>query len=690
MSKNLPPEILAPAGSMESLTAAVRSGADAVYIGAKHFSARACAQNFDRQELETAVSYCHARGVRVYLALNTLLTDNEIKDALQTVKEACSLPVDAVIVQDMGLAAFIRSACPSLRLHASTQMSIHTPGGAKELYRQGFSRVVLARELTKEEIAEIAKSCPIELEVFVHGALCMSVSGQCYFSSLLGGRSGNRGQCAQPCRLPFSVQGGTGHDLSLKDLSLLHHLGELRDVGVMSFKIEGRMKRPEYVAASVAAAKKAVSLGFLPYEDAKLLEQVFSRSGFTDGYYEESLGRDMFGIRTKEDVNGAQPALLSQIRAQYKDEKQRIPVSFTLQIKKGLPASLTACDLQSHEACSQGEIPQDAVHTPLDAAKCIAQLEKTGGTPFFCRDVRCDIDGNLSLPLSQINGMRREVLKKLEQARAQKMPLQFEDITPVLAEHRRGETELKVRARFADTFIPDCYRQCDLIYVPLDTPEDELSRLVEEGFPVAVEIPRGMFGREKQIISQLKRAKICGVTHALAQNIGAIPPAKELGLTVHGGFGLNIMNSLSAEQMRLWGLDDVETSFELTAKKTAALTGEIPRGFLAYGRLPLMLTRNCPVKNGKADCSSCKRSGYLTDRKRKKFPLRCDRNCTEVLNCVPLCVFDKTADFSNADFCVLRFSVENLVEKEEIFRLFQKKKCITEPFTRGLYYRGVL
>lgn len=337
MNKSLNPEILAPAGSMESLTAAVRCGADAVYIGAKRYSARASAQNFDKQELEKAVYYCHARGVKVYLALNTLLTDDEMDDAAETVKEACSLPVDAVIVQDIGLASFIRSACPSLRLHGSTQMSIHTPQGAKELYRQGFSRVVLARELSKEEIAEIAESCPIELEVFVHGALCMSVSGQCYFSSLLGGRSGNRGQCAQPCRLPFSVQGGTGHDLSLKDLSLLHHLGGLRGLGVHSFKIEGRMKRPEYVAASVAAAKKAVSLGFLPYEDSKLLEQVFSRSGFTDGYYGEQLGRKMFGTRTKEDVAGAQPALLSQIRAQYKDEKQRIPVSFGAPNKRGAP-----------------------------------------------------------------------------------------------------------------------------------------------------------------------------------------------------------------------------------------------------------------------------------------------------------------------------------------------------------------
>lgn len=690
MSKSLNPEILAPAGSMESLTAAVRSGADAVYIGAKRYSARSSAQNFDRQELETAVYYCHARGVKVYLALNTLLTDDEMNDAVQTVKEACSLPVDAVIVQDIGLASFIRGACPSLRLHGSTQMSVHTPGGARELYRQGFSRVVLARELSKEEIAEIAESCPIELEVFVHGALCMSVSGQCYFSALLGGRSGNRGQCAQPCRLPFSVQGGTGHDLSLRDLSLLHHLDELRGLGVQSFKIEGRMKRPEYVAASVAAAKRAVEHGFLPYEDTKLLEQVFSRSGFTDGYYEKQLGREMFGTRTKEDVVSAQPALLSQIRAQYKDEKQRIPVSFSLHIKEGRPARLTACDLESHEATVEGALPQPAFYAPLDASKCVVQLEKTGGTPFACRDVRCEISEGLSLPLSQINGMRREALTKLEQARALRAPLHFEDIKTTLPEHRAGQREPAVRARFADAGIPACFKQCELVYVPLYTPADKLSRLVKEGFPLAVEIPRGMFGREQQILSQLKRARSLGVTHALAQNIGAIPLAKELGFTVHGGFGLNIMNSLSAEQLRLWGVRDVETSFELTEKKTSALKGIIPRGFIAYGRLPLMLTRNCPAKNGKADCSSCKHNRQLTDRKREKFPLQCDYNCTEVLNCVPLCVFDKLAGFSHADFAVLRFSVENRVEKEEIFRLFQEKKCVAEPFTRGLYYRGVL
>lgn len=684
------PEFLAPAGSMESVKAAVLCGADAVYIGAKQYSARAGAKNFDRAELCDAVRYCHVRGVKVYLALNTLLADSELAEAADIIKEACSLPIDAVIVQDMGLASFLRKACPGLRLHASTQLSVHTPAGAKELYEQGFSRVVLARELSKDEIKEIAEACPIELEVFVHGALCMSVSGQCYLSAMLGGRSGNRGQCAQPCRLPFSVPGGTGYDLSLRDLSLLEHLPALKEAGVCSFKIEGRMKRPEYVAAAVTAANKALKNGTLPEKDAALLEQVFSRSGFTDGYFKGERGRSMFGVRTKNDVESASSALLCGVRTLYQNEKQTIPISFSLQVQEGKPAALTAEDSDRHTVTVRGETPQPAQNVPLDEEKCRQQLKKTGGTPFLCGEIRCEIGEGLSLPLSQLNKLRREALSALEAQRAKKPALPFGPVErPAGPLHVRSGMQ-SVRARFADTDIPPCFQECGLVYVPLDTPEQELTRLLREGYPAAVEIPRGMFGREGQIKSLLKKAKKLGVAHALVQNIGAVPLAREEGFTVHGGFALNVMNSLSLKAFEELGLADTELSFELTAKKCAALGGTLPRGVLAYGRLPLMLSRNCPAKNGTAGCASCKRDRMLVDRKREKFPLLCDYNCTEVLNCVPLCIFDKMDDFPGADFTVLRFSVENYVEKEEIFRLFREKKRITEPFTRGLYYRGVL
>lgn len=685
------PEILAPAGSMESVKAAAICGADAVYIGAKQYSARAGAKNFDRGELKEAVAYCHVRGVKVYLALNTLLTDSEFKEAADIIKEACSLPIDAVIVQDMGLASFLRKSCPGLPLHASTQLSVHTPAGAKELYELGFSRVVLARELTQSEIAEIARACPVELEVFVHGALCMSVSGQCYLSAMLGGRSGNRGQCAQPCRLPFSVPGGTGYDLSLRDLSLLKHLPALREAGACSFKIEGRMKRPEYVAAAVTAAKKALEQGTLPKQDEILLEQVFSRSGFTDGYFKGERGRSMFGVRTKNDVQSADSALLSGARALYQNEKQTVPVSFSLRVRKGEPAALTAEDRDCHTVTVRGEMPQQAQNVALDKEKCIQQLKKTGGTPFLCAEARCEIGENLSLPLSQLNRLRREALLALEAQRAKKPPLHFQTAQlPAVPLHVRESGQRRVRARFSDTDIPPCYKDCELVYVPLYTPEQELTRLLREGYPVAAEIPRGMFGREKQIRALLQKVKKLGVTHALAQNIGAVPIAREAGFIVHGGFALNVMNSLSLQAFKELGLSDTELSFELAAKKCGALGAALPRGILAYGRLPLMLTRNCPAKNGAANCASCKRNQQIVDRKREKFPLLCDYNCTELLNSVALCVFDKMDDFPGADFTVLRFSVENYVEKEEIFRLFHEKKRIAEPFTRGLYYRGVL
>lgn len=282
MSK--PIEVLSPAGGWPALEAAVRAGAQAVYLGGPQFGARAGAQNFSREELSEAVRYCHQRGVRVHVTVNTLIKDSELPEALDLVKFLCSISVDAVLVQDMGLLHLIRERAPGLTVHASTQMSLHTPAGVRLLKALGVKRAVLARELSLSEIKEISEGCDIELEGFVHGALCMCVSGQCYLSALLGGRSGNRGQCAQPCRLPFGAPGGTGHDLSLKDLSYINSIGELQKAGVCSAKIEGRMKRPEYVAAATAACRLAADGQPVPEELSSALGAVFSRSGFTDGY----------------------------------------------------------------------------------------------------------------------------------------------------------------------------------------------------------------------------------------------------------------------------------------------------------------------------------------------------------------------------------------------------------------------
>ena len=319
-------EILAPAGNMDSLIAGVRCGADAVYLGGKELSARRNAANFTDEELEEAVRYCHARGVKVYLTLNTLASDSEMNIALGIIERACEINADALILQDLGIAKLAREAAPSMPLHASTQMSVHTLSGLFELAEMGFRRAVLARELSRSELLELAEKSPIDLEVFVHGALCMSVSGQCYLSSVLGARSGNRGLCAQPCRLPFLAPGGVRHALSLKDLSLVESLTELEDLGITSFKIEGRMKRPEYVAAAVTACRASLD-GEYSGELMNQLQSVFSRSGFTNGYYFSKLGNDMFGIRSKEDVVSAKN-VLSDLEKLYGKEKQIVPTDF--------------------------------------------------------------------------------------------------------------------------------------------------------------------------------------------------------------------------------------------------------------------------------------------------------------------------------------------------------------------------
>ena len=319
-------EVLAPAGGPEPLRAAVYAGADAVYLGGPAFGARANAQNFSREQLAEAVGFCHARGVRVHVTVNTLLKEKELPQALEFVEYLCTLPVDAVLVQDMGLFSLLRQRAPQLPLHASTQMSLHTPAGVKLLWDLGAERAVLSREMSLEEIEEVHQACPIQLESFVHGALCMSVSGQCLFSALLGGRSGNRGLCAQPCRLPFAAPGGTGHDLSLKDLSFVREIGQLKQAGVCSAKIEGRMKRPEYVAAAVSACRRAADGEEVPQALLDQLEAVFSRSGFTQGYLTGERGRAMFGVRRKEDVTQATEKVFASLRGLYRGENQRVSV----------------------------------------------------------------------------------------------------------------------------------------------------------------------------------------------------------------------------------------------------------------------------------------------------------------------------------------------------------------------------
>ena len=681
-------EILAPAGGFDSVLAAVRSGADAVYLGEKEFSARSSAHNFDEKELREAVAYCHIHGVKVYVTVNTIVFDDEFDRLRRAIEIAAQADVDALIVQNMGVARLTRQIAPDLPLHASTQMSVHTPSGVKALHEMGFKRVVLSREMSRDEIRACAE-IPVELEVFVHGALCMSVSGQCYFSAMLGSRSGNRGSCAQTCRLPFSVgnQKG-GHALSLKDNSLISYLSDMQQIGVASAKIEGRMKRPEYVAAAVRACVEQRDLGFVTEETTRLLRGVFSRTGFTDGYYKGKPGKEMFGTRTRDDVVSADEKLFAQLRAGYKDEIRNVPVNGCFTAKLGEVPTLTVSDGQ-HTITVTGEVrTEPALKVPLSEEKCRAQLGKTGGTAYYWQNLDCRMDEALSLPLSALNDLRRAAFEKLNKARSviHHYTVHSADISaPKPYQPQKQQT----RARVTGTKIGKGFKALDLVFVPLFGDLRELERLQKEGYSVGVEIPRGMFGREKQIKAQLEAVRALGIRHALCGNLGAAYLAKQLGYTLHGGFGLNLVNTYDLLWAEEFGFEDVELSFELTFERIDRLGGSIPRGIISYGYLPVMLCRNCPVKSAGISCKSCKNQSKMTDRKGKRFFLRCGGGCTEVLNCVPLYIAPEEISKLSTDFNIWRFSVENYVEKVETYPDFNRFLMLKEHFTRGLYLRGV-
>lgn len=662
-------EILAPAGSMESLIAGVRSGANAVYLGGRLFNARRNAGNFDAQELTEAVKYCHQRGVKVYLTLNILISDEEMQEAYSFVKEALDAGVDAFIVQDIGTAKMIKDCFPTARLHGSTQMSIMTPAGVKKAEELGFSRIVLPREMSREEIAEIRRSTNLELELFVHGALCMCVSGQCYLSSMFGSRSGNRGLCAQPCRLPFTAKGDKKEcALSLKDLSLINHLAELE--GITSLKIEGRMKRPEYVSASVTAVKKAID-GTLTGNDTIKLRSVFSRSGFTDGYFIGKTGHDMFGTRQKEDVVLAKN-VLKEISHSYDNENPLLPIDLSFVCESGEKAELTASALGKTVTVT-GDIPEKAINKPMTEDALKQRLGKLGGTQFYLNNIEISLDDGLILPASKINELRRTAVEKLTET--DKKEVMAKPFTPII-QAEKGDISYLTASFTNASQIPDRH-PFKHVFIPLNsTIEDFVDNRA------GVVLPRGLFGIENQIKERLEKLKKAGVRKALCGNIGSYALAKEMGFEVFGDFGLNVYNSLSAQQ-----IDNPILSFELTLEQISKINAE-NTGIILYGKVPLMITRNCPVKNS-IGCRECNKNGKLTDRKGIEFPVICsDYPCVEILNSVPIYMSDRMHEVK-ADFGHFYFSTESVSEVENLIRLYENGAGYDKKYTRGLYYRQV-
>ncbi|MCH5303432.1 MAG: U32 family peptidase [Ruminococcus sp.] len=668
--------------------AAVKSGADAVYLGAKEFSARAGAENFDENELLNAVKYCHIRGVLVYLTVNTVVFDSELERIKAVILSAAKAGVDALIVQNIGVAMLAKKLVPNLALHASTQMSVHSPSGAKLLWELGFKRVVLARELSREEIKEIAESCPIELEVFVHGALCMSVSGQCYFSAIIGSRSGNRGRCAQTCRLPFSIE-KSKYALSLKDNSIIEYISDLESLGVTSAKIEGRLKRPEYVAAATKACVISRDNGFLDTETKKQLEGVFSRTGFTDGYYTSKRGYEMFGYRRKDDVISATSKLLSEIRNGYKDEIKRVNLTAKFSAKIGEKAQLFLSDGIFEVLCHSEKECEKAINKPLDEEKCTRQLLKTGGTPYNIKEFKFTLDGEAILPMSELNMLRRNALEALSEKRANSKTYEINDIKlRKITPHKAGK---KLRyARFTSTKIGEGFKGLDLCYIPIESSVTEVKSLIEKGYKIGVEIPRALFSREKKIKQKLVEFEKIGIKDVLCNNLAAVYIAKEMGLKIHGGFGLNFTNTLDLEWAEGFGFTDTELSFELKTSQIEMLGASLARGIISFGYLPVMLTRNCPNKSADISCKNCQGRGKMTDRLGKSFIFYCDGYATEVLNNLPVEELNYAQSSKNLDFEVFRFSVENYVENVENIPDFLSHSLNFPEKTHGLYKRGVI
>ena len=620
------PELLCPAGSVDAFRAAIEGGADAIYVGGTEFNARINAKNFTEEELRESVALAHSYGVKVYVAANTLIYDQELDRMLRAAETAYLCGADALILADVGAATQIKKRIP-IELHASTQLSGHNSLAAKYLQELGFSRMVCAREMSRDDLASFVKSSPIEAEAFVHGALCVCHSGQCLFSSLVGGRSGNRGECAQPCRLPFKNGNRGDYPLSLKDLSLARHVPELCDMGIASFKIEGRMKSPEYVRDVARVWRHLIDeRRGADDRDMAYLAGIFSRGGFTDGYYSKKVGMSMMGIRSDDDKKS------SRTLTPFEKIERKLPVDMeaTLRVGESMSLNVTCGD---RSVTVEGAVPEAAVNAPLSAAAVEKNLVKLGNTPYVAQSVKVNVEGEVMVPISSLNALRRSAIDAL----APKCHRSADDFYEVKSERPKSLGRAEGRTayfHYLERIPEEAYGFFDLIYVPIDK---------YDGRTEGAALPAVIYDSETEDIRRLiKRAGELGCKHLLVGNVGHIALAEEAGMTAHGDFRLNVCNSETAAHYD-GRLCDVILSPELTMPKLRDVCRAYPYSRVTvYGRIPLMVTEKCVGKEI-SDCTTCNEGrAVLTDRRGVSFPvLRDAAHRSIIVNSVPTYMADK-------------------------------------------------
>lgn len=680
-------ELLAPAGNMESVVSAVNMGANAVYIGGKHFSARRSADNFDREEISEVVRYCHLRGVDVHVAANILVKPDEVEEFIDYMGFLNAVGVDAVIIQDIGMAKLTKSIYPDLPLHASTQMTAASLSAVRYLERAGFSRVVLSRELSERQITNIVKNSNIETEVFVHGAICMCYSGQCLMSSIIGARSGNRGMCAQPCRLPYKLIKDNriikeGYLLSPKDMSLVKHIDKLEKLGVTSLKIEGRLKKPEYVAAVTGIYRKYIDSGEpVSDKDMDILKNAFSRSGFTDGYFTGKIGKGMMNY----DVPGntAVNSVPEEILKRSGEDGRKIPVKIECKMCKGEKLHIKFSAGELSVSAESESLVAAAIKKPVEKERLEEQLSKLGGSVFYSESIKITMENDANISIKEINATRRKVAELLEEEllkRPERRVTSYKE-EPVVS--RKSEPVMTVQVETKEQLKAAEDEGIKFIYIP----KGLMDFAKKENTEYIVILP--------EICDDDKMYEIPERFGVLISNVGQEVLYKDY--KKYGNLRLNIFNGHSVRVFKDY--KSVTVSQELNLKEIKKIKNTVPLEAVVYGRIPLMIMKNCPVRAITGSCG--KGSEYiLRDRKNQEFRLSCDGECHSIINnSKDIYMADRLSEVIDSGIERLRliFSSET---KEEAIRVIKEYKTAIKggtvekrpenSFTRGHFLRGVL